>query len=102
VVTSTALKWRLVALGRLTTAAARQVSDAALRNNGQPPPLFSNDRREAGDLPPLFSKSFMEVIALAIKDGQMSARCAADVLDMSLDDLAALCTTHGVEVPFDL
>jgi Zn-dependent peptidase ImmA (M78 family)/transcriptional regulator with XRE-family HTH domain len=101
-VTSTALKWRLVALGRLTMAAARQISDAALRNNGQPPPLFSNGRRDAAELPPLFSKSFMEVIALAIKDGQMSARRAADVLDMPLDDLAALCTTHGVEVPFDL
>jgi Zn-dependent peptidase ImmA (M78 family)/transcriptional regulator with XRE-family HTH domain len=101
-VTATALKWRLVALGRLTAAAARQIPDAALRNNGQAPPLFSKDRRDCAELPPLFSKPFMEVIALAINDGQMSARRAADILDMSLDDLAALCTTHGVEVPFDL
>ena len=135
-VTSTALKWRLVALGRLPATAARQIPDAALRNNGQPPPLFSQARQTEGatrrnndqspllfshtqpvagaalrdsaldvhgaELPPLFSKPFMEVIALAIKDGQMSARRAADVLDMSLDELAALCTTHGVEVPFDL
>jgi len=101
-VTATALKWRLVALGRLTMAAARQISDAALRNNGQPPPLLSKDRSDDAGLPPLFSKPFMEVIALAIKDGQMSVRRAADVLDMSLDELAALCVTHGVEVPFDL
>jgi hypothetical protein len=44
----------------------------------------------------------MEVVALAIADGQLSARRAADLLDMSLDELAALCATHGVEVPFDL
>jgi XRE family transcriptional regulator, fatty acid utilization regulator len=44
----------------------------------------------------------MEVVALAINEGQMSARRAADLLDMSLDDLAALCATHVVEAPFDL
>jgi Zn-dependent peptidase ImmA (M78 family)/transcriptional regulator with XRE-family HTH domain len=101
-VTATALKWRLVALGRLTATAARQIPDAALRNNGQPPPLFSNARRDGEELPPLFSKPFMEVIALAIKEGQMSARRAADVVDMSLDELAALCATYGVEFPLDL
>jgi hypothetical protein len=41
-------------------------------------------------------------MALAIKDVILSARRAADILDLSLDDLAALCATHGVEVPFDL
>jgi Zn-dependent peptidase ImmA (M78 family)/DNA-binding XRE family transcriptional regulator len=93
-VTATALKWRLVALGRLTAMVARQVPDGALRNNG----------RENGgsEPPPLFSKPFMEVVALAIKEGQMSARRAADLLDMPLDDLAQLCAIHGVEVPFDL
>jgi Zn-dependent peptidase ImmA (M78 family)/DNA-binding XRE family transcriptional regulator len=46
-VTATALKWRLVALGRLESAQAKAISDAALRNNGrkvvddEPPPLFS-------------------------------------------------------------
>jgi imidazolonepropionase-like amidohydrolase len=44
----------------------------------------------------------MEVIALAIKQGQISARKAADVLDLSIDDLADLCATHGVEAAFDL
>ena len=33
----------------------------------------------------------MEVVALSIKEGQMSARKAADLLDMPLDDLAQLC-----------
>jgi len=114
-VTATAMKWRLVALGWLTAAAAKQIPDAALRNNGQPPPLLAktsrsgrSSSRNSGktsppqELPPLFSRPFMEVVALAIADGQLSARRAADLLDTSLDELAALCVTHRVEVPFDL
>jgi Zn-dependent peptidase ImmA (M78 family)/DNA-binding XRE family transcriptional regulator len=93
-VTATALKWRLVALGRLDAAKAKAIPDAALRNNGH-----DVVRDEP---PPLFSKPFMEVIALAIKRGQISARKAADVLDLSIDDLADLCATHGVEATFDL
>jgi Zn-dependent peptidase ImmA (M78 family)/DNA-binding XRE family transcriptional regulator len=93
-VTATALKWRMVALGKLDQAEAKAVPDEALRNNGH------KDVRN--DPPPLFSKQFTEVIALAIKQGQISARKAADVLDLSIDDLADLCRTHGVEAAFDL
>jgi XRE family transcriptional regulator, fatty acid utilization regulator len=93
-VTATALKWRLVALGRLDAAQANKIPDAALRNNGR-----DISGREP---PPLYSKTFMEVIALAIDEGHMSARKAADLLDMTLDDLAQLCATHGVKVAFDL
>ena len=93
-VTATALKWRLVALGRIDHAQAKAIPDAALRNNGH--------TVIRGEPPPLFSKLFMEVIALAIKEGQISARKAADVLDLSIDDLADLCKTHGVEAAFDL
>jgi hypothetical protein len=32
----------------------------------------------------------------------VTARRAADLLDMALDDLIDLCATHGVEAPFDL
>lgn len=93
-VTATALKWRLVALKRLDAAEANQIPDAALRNNG---------RDVAGrEPPPLYSKGFMEVIALAIDEGHMSARKAADLLDMTIDDLAKLCATHGVELALDL
>jgi Zn-dependent peptidase ImmA (M78 family)/DNA-binding XRE family transcriptional regulator len=93
-VTATALKWRLVALGRLDAGRANGIPDAALRNNG---------RDVAGrEPPPLYSKAFMEVIALAIDEGHMSARRAADLLDMTIEDLANLCATHGVEVAFDL
>jgi Zn-dependent peptidase ImmA (M78 family)/DNA-binding XRE family transcriptional regulator len=93
-VTATALKWRMVALGRLTDAQARAIPDRALRNNRR--------RVLRVEPPPLFSKQFMEVIALAIKEGQISARKAADVLDLSIDDLADLCRAYGVEAAFDL
>jgi Zn-dependent peptidase ImmA (M78 family)/transcriptional regulator with XRE-family HTH domain len=94
-VTATALKWRLVALGRLERAEAARVPDAALRNNGRP--AGAHD-----PLPPLFSKPFVEVIALAVGQGRVTARRAADLLDMTLEDLVDLCATHGVEAPFDL
>lgn len=93
-VTATALKWRLVALERLEFARASDIPDAALHDHG---------REAAGDEPPpLFSKAFVEIVAVAIDEGRISARRAADVLDMPIDDLAVLCASHGVEAPFDL
>jgi Zn-dependent peptidase ImmA (M78 family)/transcriptional regulator with XRE-family HTH domain len=94
-VTASALKWRLVALDRLKPAVARTVSDSALRYNGR--------RTPAASTPPLlFSKPFMEVIAGAVNEGRVSARRAAGLLDLSLDDLTGLFAAHGVEPPFDL
>jgi XRE family transcriptional regulator, fatty acid utilization regulator len=93
-VTATALKWRLVALERIDNAQANKISDSDLRNNG---------RNISGRTPPpLYSKAFMEVVALAIDQGQVSVRKAADLLDMTLDDLAELCAAHGVKAAFDL
>jgi Zn-dependent peptidase ImmA (M78 family)/transcriptional regulator with XRE-family HTH domain len=94
-VTASALKWRLIALDRLKPAIARTVSDAALRNNGRRAPA-------AGTPPLLFSKPFMEVIARAVDEGRVSARRAAGLLDVTIDDLAELFAAHGVEPPFDL
>jgi predicted HTH domain antitoxin len=56
----------------------------------------------AGDPPPLFSKPFAETLALAIDQGRVSARRAAGLVDLSVDDLADLLSTHGVESPFEL
>jgi Zn-dependent peptidase ImmA (M78 family)/DNA-binding transcriptional regulator YiaG len=93
-VTATALKWRLVALERLDTAQANKISDAELRNNGR------NVSKRVP--PPLYSKGFMEVVALAIEDGQVSARKAADLLDLKLEDIPELCAAHGVKLSLDL
>jgi Zn-dependent peptidase ImmA (M78 family) len=93
-VTATALKWRLVAMGALDSAAAKKLPDAKLRNNG---------RKSLKAKPPLpFSKPFMEVLALALDEGRLSARRAADLLDMTIDDLADLCTAYGVSPPAEL
>ena len=93
-VTASALKWRLVALGELKLAAARLLPDMALRNNG----------REAGeDVPPvLFSRPFVEVVGLAIDRGYVSVRRIAALLDLSVEGLADLFVTHGIECPINL
>jgi Zn-dependent peptidase ImmA (M78 family)/transcriptional regulator with XRE-family HTH domain len=93
-VTATALKWRLVALERLDQARAKAIPDSALRNNGH--------KQVRGEPPSLFSKMFMEVIALAISQGQISTRKAADVLDLTIEDIADLCWTYGVEAAIEL
>ena len=92
--TATALKWRLVAIGSLDAAEAKKLPDAKLRNNG---------RKATKEKPPLpFSKPFMEVIGLAIDEGRLSARRAADLLDTTIDDLSDLCTAYGVSSPAEL
>ena len=93
-VTASALKWRLVALRRIARARAQEIPDAALRNNGR-----AVARVEA---PPLFSKPFAEVIARALDDGRISARRAADLLDLTVDDLPDLFRAHGVEASVEL
>jgi Zn-dependent peptidase ImmA (M78 family)/transcriptional regulator with XRE-family HTH domain len=93
-VTASALKWRMVALGRLDHGQAKRIPDAALRNNGH--------ETVRDEPPPLFSKQFVEVIALAIEQGRISTRKVADILDLSIDDLADLCATYGIKTPFDL
>jgi XRE family transcriptional regulator, fatty acid utilization regulator len=93
-VTASALKWRLVALDRLKPAMARAIPDAALRNNGHD--------AVPSVLPPPFSKPFLEVIALAVDEGRVSARRAGALLDLTVDDLADLFATHGVQSPVEL
>ncbi len=93
-VTSSALRWRLVALGRLKPAAAHSLPETALRNNGH--------EAVAGAMPALFSRPFVEVLGLAIEEGHVSVRRAAGLLDLTVDDLADLLATHGVETAVEL
>ena len=60
-VTSSALRWRLVALRRLTKSKARAIPETALRNNGR--------TTHAEEAPALFSKPFAEVLAAAVDGG---------------------------------
>lgn len=93
-VTSSALRWRLVALGELKPAAARALPEVALRNNG---------RAEAETPPPApFSRPFMEVMGLAIDQGLVSVRRLAGLLDVTVEGLAKLFASHGFERPVEL
>ena len=93
-VTSSALRWRLVTLGKLKPAVARALPDAALRNNGR--------EAAAGEPPPLFSKPFTEVLGLAIEQGIVSVRRVAGLLNLTVDDLADLFAAHGVDCAIEL
>lgn len=87
-VTSSALKWRLVALRKLTKSKAQAIPEASLRNNGQ---------ENSAAPPPLFSKLFMEVMATAIAQGHISVRRAAVLVDLTIGDLEKLFRTHGID-----
>ena len=93
-VTSSALSWRLVALGQLTSAVAGSLPEPALRNNGH----------EAVNTPApaLFSQPFVDVLALAIDKGLVSVRRTAALLDATVEDLGELFRVHGVEGPVEL
>lgn len=93
-VTSTALKWRLVSAGRLSTGEARAVRDAALRNNGC--------ARTDAPPPALFSRDFAEVIAKGLEEGRLSVRRAASLLDVPVDELPEWLRQHGLEPSSDL
>jgi Zn-dependent peptidase ImmA (M78 family)/transcriptional regulator with XRE-family HTH domain len=94
-VSASALRWRLVSLGRLDKAVGSRIPESKLRHNGRPKPAEEI-------LPPLFSKSFIEVIGRAIDQGRVAVRRVSYLLGLSIDDLADLFKTYGVEAPFAL
>ena len=93
-VTSSALRWRLAALRRLTKARAQAIPESALRNNG----------RESApcDPPLLFSKPFVELLAAAMEQGCISVRRTASLCGLTVEELAELFAAHGVEHVIEL
>lgn len=94
-VTSSALRWRLVSAGRLDKSIGSRIPEEKLRHNGRRKPA-----EEA--LPPLFSRAFIEVIARAIDQGRVAVRRISYLLGLSIDELADLFRSYGVEAPFAL
>ena len=93
-VTSSALRWRLTALGEMKPSLARVLPEAALRNNGG---------EVATDVTPnLFSRQFAEVMGLAIAEGLVSARRVASLLNLTVDDLGDLLAAHCVDCAIEL
>lgn len=93
-VTSSALRWRLASLGELKPSVARALPEAALRNTGGEVPADAN--------PNLFSRQFAEVISLALAEGLVSARRAASLLNLTIDDLDDLFAAHGIDFAIEL
>ena len=93
-VSSSALRWRLVGLGLLARATARALPEAALRNNG---------RKKIEEVPPpLFSRSFAEVLVTAIDQGHLSVRRAAKLVGLPIDGLEELFAAHGLDYALEL
>ena len=93
-VTSSALRWRLAALRRLTKARAQAIPESALRNNGHEP--------TPGDRPLLFSKPFAQVLAAALDRGCISVRRTASLCGLTIEALEELFAAHGVERVIEL
>lgn len=94
-VTSQALRWRLVGLGRLSRAQNETISDDSLRSNGRSKPGTQAP-------PPLFSTPFVQIIATALDEGKTSMRRIASILGIAIDDFAELFAAHGVQAPYEL
>jgi Zn-dependent peptidase ImmA (M78 family)/DNA-binding XRE family transcriptional regulator len=93
-VTAKALRWRLRNLRLLSVVDEQSISDDLLTWNGNVP-----SRRT---LPPLYSRGFVERLQKALDGGFISVRRAAQLLDMTIEDLGDLIESYGLEVPFDL
>lgn len=93
-VTSSALRWRLVALDELPATRAREIPESLLRNNGG----MAVESVE----PTPYSRPFAEVLGMAIRQGRVSARRAAALIDASVDEMAGFLEAHGIEYEVDL
>lgn len=92
-VTSSALRWRLVTLQQLTAERARAIPETALRHNG---------RKSNAEMPPLFSRPFLEVMARAIDLGLVSVRRVASLTRLTIEDLEDLFSAHGISQTISL
>ncbi|UED34222.1 XRE family transcriptional regulator [Rhizobium ruizarguesonis] len=94
-VTSSALRWRLVGLEKLSRASAKAVPDERLRHNGK-------DKPDSGDIPRLYAQSFVELFGKAIAEGKISIRRAAALLQLTIDDLSQLFISYNIDPPFEI
>ena len=98
-VTSSALRWRLVALKRLSKSVGESLPEAALRNNGRPSVEMRNGGIRAEKRPPRFSRRFAEVMARAVDKGLISLRRTATPLQCPVEGVADLFAEHGLKRP---
>jgi len=89
-VSTPALQWRLVQIGLLHKKDVDRDLD------------WFADTRKPQTIQKPFSEEYLRVLHDALSAGRLSVRRAAGVLDMSIDDLAALFTQYQLDVPFDI
>lgn len=92
-VTASALRWRLTDLGMLRRSTASALPESA---------LHGNNVKTQPALPPPFSRPFADVLAAAIDQGRLSVRLAADLVNMTIDDLIDLFHAHNIKNPIHL
>ena len=93
-VSAVALKWRLRNLETLTKGDMVSINDDRLIANGEP--------QNAGDRPPLFSREFVSRVHEAVESGHLSLRRAAGLLDLSVQDLAAVLAGYGLSLSYEV
>lgn len=90
-VSATALQWRLVNMGKLNKSS--MIHDDLIRNSGGS--LRSTP-------PEKFGKTFMKTIGWGIDQGYVSARRAALLLNVTLDELVTIFENHALAIPYNL
>ena len=90
-VSSSALRWRLVELGELSSTVAGSLPEPALHNNGH--------GTDYADPPLLFSRPFLEVLGLALDEGLVSVRRANSLLGLETAELVSLYREQGIDCP---
>tara|TARA_R110001599_G_scaffold65380_2_gene184128 strand:+ start:286 stop:1389 length:1104 start_codon:yes stop_codon:yes gene_type:complete len=93
-VSSQALLWRLVDMGRLNSGTCRDLTatDSFTFNGG----LLKDET------PPLLSRKFLDLMSAALTTGLISERRVSGLLDMSLVDLGNLFEQYEIENPLGL
>ncbi len=101
-VTSSALRWRLVALKELSKSAATSLSEDKLRNNGRPSVEMKDGAIRTTRPPARFSRRFAEVMAGAVDKGLVSLRRTASLLECPVEGVGDLFAEHGLKRPVEL
>ena len=89
-VSTPALQWRLVQLGVMKKADVDPELD------------WFKEFGNATPAPRPFNAEYTRLLHEALAAGRLSVRRAAAVLEMSLEELAALFTQYNLDVPFDI
>ena len=93
-VSSQALLWRLVDLGKLNRGTCKELTETD---------WFSyNGGLLKDETPALFSRKFLELISAALQSGLVSERRISSLLNISFEELESIYNQHGLQSPFGL